>query len=141
MKSLIIFTLLFFAAPSWAGQDNPMQAKWDSLSPEQKQNVLAAYEKWKSEPKQRQEQLLENYRRFLSMSPAKRAEIARKWEKFNSLPDKEKKALLSKYGKWKELSPERKEELRRKYSRERELPERGSRGGRERDSGRGGGRR
>ncbi|HOX23303.1 MAG TPA: DUF3106 domain-containing protein [Elusimicrobiales bacterium] len=141
MKKIYMAVLLVLAGSVSFAQESA-QAKWDKLSAEQQKSVLAAYEKWKAEPKQRQELLAENYRRFAAMSAEQRAEIVRRWEKYKALPANEKQAIVSKYNKWKDLSQERKDELRRKYSRDREAPSRDGRFSRDdRRSERGGGRR
>jgi hypothetical protein len=82
-----------------ATDKNAPLARWQSLTPEQRK------------------ELLENYHQFKTLTPEKRADLRKRWQEFQSLPPAERTRILAAYRRFKSLSPEKQARIRENWQR------------------------
>ncbi len=89
-----------WAADTQTGADKntPLQ-RWQSLTPDQRK------------------ELLEHYNQFKSLTPEQRADLRKRWSEFQSLPPADRTRILNAYHHFKSLSPEKQARIRANWKR------------------------
>ncbi|MGA2192461.1 MAG: DUF3106 domain-containing protein [Nitrospirota bacterium] len=89
-----------------------VQERWDSLSEEEKQDILENYEMWKSMTPERRARLKNAYKVFRSLPPAKRQELRDRYRRLKNLPPEKKTKVMSTVERWRTMTPQQKQEYR-----------------------------
>lgn len=94
--------------------------RWNSLSKEEKKEMIKKLKIWSSIPFEQKEKIVRNYLRFKSLPPEKKKEILKNYKKFKKLPPEKRERIMQLYRKWKNLPEEEKERLKKKFKEFRE---------------------
>lgn len=97
--------------PARPAQRSP-NARWNSLTPREQQELLENYEIWKTMPPERRERLKKAYRIFNSLTPAKRQELRNKYNELKNLPPEKREKVKIQLERWRRMTPQERQAYR-----------------------------
>ncbi|RNF84142.1 DUF3106 domain-containing protein [Montanilutibacter psychrotolerans] len=109
-----LLTLLFAAAPAFAGDPATLPA-WEQLTQAQRDQLIAPVrERWNAEPAQRT-RMLERARRWQQMSPDQRHRAHRGMRRWEHMSPENRVYFRALFEKMRELEPAQRDELRQRW--------------------------
>ena len=110
LKRLVLAGVFTALAATGARADaTDARARWEALSPQEKEKVR------------------ERFERFNQLSPAEKEQMRGAMEKFRALPPERRQVLQQRFQRFQQMDPSRREVLQRRWERFQKLPPNGAR--------------
>lgn len=103
--------------PSRAGRARSPE-DWQSLTPDQRQELRERYRRFQNLSPQEQEQLRQRYERYKELSPERRQKMKERHERLQQLSPQQREQLRREWRQLKELPPEQRSQRRRELHRQ-----------------------
>ena len=65
----ILFTLLLAISAATARADDAARARWEAMTPAERERVVENYRRWKAMPEERRAEIKERHKRFSALPP------------------------------------------------------------------------
>ena len=98
-----------------------IRERWESLTPQQKQELKARLQKWNSLSQEEKDKVWEKFKKYKDLSPEKKERIRKNWAEVGKLSKEQKRDLIKKHERWKSLSREQKDKILEKVRRFKEM--------------------